>query len=105
MPIIIEMVEDDSSPDVTFNITRGGTPVNLTGCTVRFIIKNKTSGLHTNDAANTCTITSAAGGVCVYSWASTDLPDPVLYEGDLRITFPSGKQETKKLGITAAQRA
>lgn len=104
MQIIIDMVQIDTSPDVTFNITRGGTIVDLDGCSVDFIIKNKSTNLKTNTGHTGCTITSPAAGECVYTWITGDLPTSSFYECDLRITFPSAKQETKKIGITADRR-
>lgn len=104
MQIIIDMVQIDTSPDVTFNITRGGAIVDLDGCSVDFVIKNKSTNLKTNTGHTDCTITDAAGGECVYSWQTGDIPTESFYECDLRITFPSGKEETKKIGIATDNR-
>lgn len=102
--IAIEMVQSDTSPDVTFNVKRGGQIVNLTGCTVKFLIKDTRTKMRTNDGHNTCEIISASEGQCVYSWQTNDLPNASIYECDFRITFSDGKEETKKVSISTDKR-
>lgn len=100
----LETVAGDSAPDVTFNVTReDGSIVILIGATVRLKIKDPVTGLRTNDAANTCSITDGINGVCTYSWniAGTDCPDPGIYHVDLVIVYATGKKETYQLRIDA----
>lgn len=86
----IKIYQNDTSPNITFNVTRGGTVVDLTGCTVRFRIQDPVTGVLTNsDPHNICTITNATQGVCTYAWNNTDLPDPGTYQANLQITYPT----------------
>ena len=40
----IKIVQNDTLPPLEFNLTQDGSPVNLTGCTVKFYMKDATSG-------------------------------------------------------------
>jgi len=103
---IIKMYQNDTSPNLTFTITRtDGSVVNLTGCTVRFRIQDPVTNLLTNsDPHDICTITNASTGTCTYAWNDTDLPDPGTYQANLQITYPTldpeGEAQVETFGIT-----
>lgn len=101
----IKMVQNDTAPTLTINVKRAGTVVDLTGSTVKFKIKNTTSGSRTNDAANTCTLTSPTAGVCTYTFNTGDIPSAATYEADVEITYASGKVETPFEPVTISVRA
>lgn len=105
MAQIIKSFQSDTSPNLTFNISRNGSAVNLTGCTVRLRIQDPVTGLVTNsDPHDICTITNAAQGQVVYAWNNTDLPDPGTYQANLQITYstldPEGKPQVETYGVT-----
>lgn len=86
----IKTFQLDTSPNIIFNITRGGEAVDLTGCTVRLRVEDPVTGAITNpDPDDICTITNPTGGVCAYSWNDDDLPDPGTYQANLQIMFPT----------------
>lgn len=94
----IQMVQGDTSPSYTYPLLQsdGKTPVDLTGATVRFRIKDPDTLLEVNsNANNTMVITGAATlGIVVYNWNATDLPAAKNYQADVEITFPSTKVGT-----------
>lgn len=93
--IKITRVAQDTFPDLPITITDStNAAVNLTGCTVKFVIQNSATKTETNSAANTCTITSPTAGLASYSFAATDLPSAGVYLCDVRVTFPSTKVQT-----------
>lgn len=109
--ITIYRVQDDTGPDEQFPITRDdGTgnyvPVNITGYTIKLIIKSNKTSTITNLAHQTCTIVDGPNGICKYAFQSGDLPDAGGdYTCDLRITDAGGKQETYYGHITIRTRA
>jgi hypothetical protein len=102
----LKYVQGDTAPDITFTVTRSGAPVDLTGATVQFKILNQNTNSRTNDAHNTCTISSpATAGICTYSLQLGDLPDATTYSCDLVITYSGGKEETSPSAIIIIARA
>ena len=57
----VKIVQNDTLPPIEFTLTQDGAPVNLTGCTVKFYMKDSTSGSVKINGVN-CTITDAAKG-------------------------------------------
>lgn len=69
-----------------------GTPINLTGCTVRWKMARKSDGAVVVDAA--AAIVSAADGRVQYEWVAPDTDDSGHFEGEWRVTYPDGKTLT-----------
>lgn len=63
-------------------------PVNLTGCTLVFIMRKV--GATTNKVTSPATITAAATGEVKYDWITGDLDTPGDYEAEFEVTFPTG---------------
>jgi hypothetical protein len=83
----------DREPAFTSQLLVAGEPVNLTGRSVRFLMRHAVTGtLKVNAAA---TIVDAENGRVSYAWAAGDTDTPGLYKaewevmsGGLRRTFP-----------------
>ena len=89
----IKIVQNDTLPPLEFNLTQDGSPVNLTGCTVKFYMKDATSG-SVKINGTTCTITDATKGKCKYLWYGSDTNTVGTYLGEVEVTFPDGKIQT-----------
>jgi hypothetical protein len=104
----LNLVTGDTLPELTFtlkdsNTAAAGTtldedndatwaPINLTGASVRFRIREL--GSTTVKSTLTCTVTDATGGK-----VATDFPEGTLdtagtFEGELEITFSDGGKQT-----------
>ena len=95
----IKIVQNDTKPYLEFEITQDGIPVDLTGSTVKFYMKNTDTGsVKINGSA--CTITDATKGKCRYVWASGDTNTVGNYVGEVEVTFPDGKIQTGYKQIT-----
>lgn len=67
--------------------------VNLTGCTVLFIMKNKaTAEVVITEPADI--IGAATAGTVHYAWAEGDTDVEGTYQGEWEVTFPDGRPET-----------
>ena len=96
----VKIVQNDTRPPLEFTLTQDGAPVDLTGCTVKFYMKDATTGsVKINGVA--CTITDATKGKCRYSWTGTDTNTVATYLGEVAVTFADGKIQTgyKQLSI------
>ena len=89
----VKIVQNDTRPPLEFTLTQDGAPVNLTGCTVRFYMKDAVSG-STKISGATCTVTDAANGKCRYDWTGTDTNTVGTYLGEVEVTFGDGKIQT-----------
>ncbi len=89
----IKMVQNDTRPILEFAITQDGSPLDLTGCTVKFYMKNSSTGV-VKVNGNSCSIVSATAGTCRYIWSSTDTDTAGSYLGEIEITFPDAKKQT-----------
>jgi hypothetical protein len=95
----IKIVQNDTKPYLEFEITQDGTPVDLTGATVKFYMKDAVSGSIKINGA-TCSITDAVNGKCRYVWQSGDTNTIGTYLGEVGVTFPDGKIQTGYKQIT-----
>lgn len=95
----IKIVQNDTKPYLEFEITQDGAPVDLTGATVKFYMKDATSGLVKINGAS-CSITDATKGKCRYVWTSSDTNTVSTYLGEVEIIFPDGKIQTGYKQIT-----
>ncbi len=95
----IKIVQNDTKPYLEFEITQDGAPVNLTGATAKFYMKDAVSGSVKINGAS-CSITDAPKGKCRYVWTSSDTNTVGTYLGEVEITFPDGKIQTGYKQIT-----
>lgn len=89
----IKIVQNDTRPVPQFAITQDGSPVDLTGCTVKFYMKDLDTGTVKIDG-HTCVIDDALAGICRYIWLSGDTDIVGTYLGEIEITFSDGKIQT-----------
>lgn len=84
---------NDRSPayEVTLEAP-AGTPVDLTGCSVKFIMTLEGSSTAKVDAA--AVVDSAADGEVSYSWGATDTDTAGLYRAEWQVTFAGGIKRT-----------
>lgn len=102
----ISTVAGNTAPPITITAKRSGTVIDLTSATsVKLYIINS-AGAQTNTGHETCTITSAVGGIVTYTRQATDIPLKGTYKADLKITYSDTTQEvmTSILKISARAR-
>lgn len=91
----IYLVQGDSEPQFQFTFTRSDTEqaIDLDGATVKFYMRERFGTTLT--LTKTATITDADNGVCVFNFSQGDLDiDAGEYEGEVEITYSTGKKET-----------
>ena len=89
----IKLVKDDSYPPLEFSVIKDGAPVDLTGATIVFFMKNSSTGTVKVNGGS-CTTTDAANGKCRYTWGATDLDTAGDYVGEIQVTDSAGKIQT-----------
>ena len=89
----IKLVKDDTFPPLEFSVIKDGSPVDLTGSTILFYMKNSSTGTVKVNGGS-CTITDATNGKCRYTWGATDLDTAGDYVGEIQITFAGGAIQT-----------
>jgi hypothetical protein len=96
---VITIFTGNRSPSVTATITTNGTPVDLTGATVRFRMRlEETTTLKVDAVA---TIVNAVAGQVRYDWAANDVDTPGDYIAWWSITLASGKtQDTPEFQVS-----
>ena len=85
--------QHDRSP--AFSVTLeapAGTAIDLTGCSVKFIMT--LDGATTAAVSAAATIDSAADGEVSYSWGATDTETAGLYRAEFEVTFAGGTKRT-----------
>ncbi len=78
----------------TLTLRRNGVsaPIDLTGCTVQWTMRNKATGATKVSAA--ATIVSAVDGMVEYAWGATDTDTEGQFLGEWRVTYPDTKALT-----------
>lgn len=92
MAVDFNIKSEDTLPPIQATLELNGVPVNLSGCTVRFIMTDKASGTVKVDA--TATVVNSATGVVRYDWIQADTDTPGTYNGEFEMQDGSGHFET-----------
>lgn len=90
----IPWVAEDDYPDIPLIVKENGAVKNVTGCTVKLILKNADTGVVTNTSTSTCALTSPTVGSVTYTPHPGDFPIEGTYFGDIQVTFPGGRKRT-----------
>lgn len=85
--------QNDTRPVLDAQLQMGdGTPINLTGCTVKFCM---ISTIAKQPKINTqAAIIDAVNGKVRYNWAPSDTDIPGSYKAEFEITFPDGSVQS-----------
>lgn len=85
--------KDDRLPEIQATLLDAeNTIVNLVGCSVKFIMTDKATGLKKVDA--NATIVNAAAGVVKYSWVSADTDIAGAFRAEFEVRFPDDRLQT-----------
>ncbi|NHX41392.1 MULTISPECIES: BppU family phage baseplate upper protein [Haloarcula] len=83
----------DTAPVIEATLTDStGSPINLTGASVRFAMLEPRGAVVTIDTG--ATIADTTNGVVRYSWAEEDTATPGRYRAEFVVTYEDGSVET-----------
>lgn len=98
--------QDDTSPNLDMTLVNpDGTPRNLTGETVTFMIQRTTAPRYLTEGS--VTILDAPTGRIRYTWGTTDAAIPGVYEARVKVTTLGGQllsfpnYRTLKISVSA----
>lgn len=105
--ITILLVEDNNTPAFSVTLKRNGTAIDLSGATVRLLIKNAQTDTITNSSNQTCTVVTAASGIVSYQPETGDFPSEGRYIGEFKISYAGSRDEIlhDRLNIIARKKA
>ena len=82
----------DNRPSLTTILTQeDGTPIDLTGSTVKLLLKHEENGTKLNF---TCTLLAPTLGTLKYDWIIGDIAVPGKYLAEFEITYGNGNKQT-----------
>jgi len=85
--------QNDTSPSIQATLENGdGQKVNLSGCSIRFYMKEIGSATVKVDGA--VTVVNENTGLIRYDWVDSDTNVAGNYHGEFQVTYPSTKVET-----------
>src|SRR5688500_13812123 len=92
MAEIFTIKQHDTHPPLDAVLTMGAppTPVDLTGATVKLLLKTATG----TATVGACTIVSAAAGSVRYQWVAGDTASVETFSGEFEVTWGDGKITT-----------
>ncbi len=90
----VSMKQNDRLPVLDAILQQGDPayPIDLTGCTVKFIMRAK--GNSDPKVSGACSIVDAAAGAVRYEWAAVDTDTIGSFEAEFEITTAGGKKLT-----------
>lgn len=98
-PADFHLKAHDLLPSIQASLTNGGAAVDLTGATVKFIMRAADANF--SPSAGTAKINTAAvlvppatSGVVRYDWVTGDTDSPGNYVAEWQVTFTGSKTET-----------
>lgn len=69
-------------------------PIDITGCTVEFYMRDVRDPQGPLKASGTCVVTDAAKGVVQYDWLDSEVDEDGIFEAAFQVTTASGKRRT-----------
>lgn len=84
--------QNDTHPPLDATLSDASGPVDLTGATVKLLLKSLGSG--TTTLVGDCTLTGALTGQVRYTWVEGDTAAVNTYNGEFEVTWPSLKKTT-----------
>jgi len=96
----------DRLPEITATLSGDDNEaLDVTGCTVKFILTPVAGGTPTVSAA--ATVTSASAGQVKYAWDADDTQTAGYYQAEWEVTYSDGRKLTvpngKKLAVSIVQ--
>lgn len=80
----------DREPAIECALTVGGSPVDLSGTIVRFIMREEGTSVAKVNAVATVT----GSGTVMYAWGATDTDKAGLFRAEWEVTFAGGLKRT-----------
>src|SRR6185436_11340913 len=87
----IYMKTGDTEPPVDATLCDRNGPVDLTGASVRFIMRSPTGAIKVNAPA---VIIDGPKAIVKYLWGPTDTDTPDAYRAEFEVSFPGGSVAT-----------
>jgi hypothetical protein len=87
-----DIKRNDRLPAISVFLEAGNAAIDLTSCTVRFLMTSEATGVLKVDGA--ATVLSASTGKVSYEWGATDTDTSGVYRAEWEVTFPGGKTRT-----------
>ena len=69
-----------------------GTAIDLTGATVRFLMRSRSTGVTV--VAAVATVVAAPSGIVQYDWQIADVGSEDIFNGEFEVTYSDGRKET-----------
>ena len=92
MTIKVYMKQNDTMPRRVYALKHNGTAVDLTGATVKFIMRAQGSSSTKVNAS--ATVSDQTNGLVYYAWSSSDTDTTGEYEAEFQVTYSDSTVET-----------
>jgi Rib/alpha/Esp surface antigen-like repeat protein len=85
--------QNDTSPAMRVELFDSvGKRIDLSGCTVRFLMRAKGATIH--KVADTMEFEDAEGGIVIYRWKAADTDTAGNFQAEVEVTYPDNTVET-----------